>query len=256
MADIFQGIYDFLQEPYRKREAAGQVITPGPVDWGGIDATRTKVQQPQSIPELYSETGGIPPIGLQGSKVNRGATSEFWQPQTHAPDSIHYKGRPTDQVVDKSSIPDLYTVDAANPVDVNRLGLTTSPFQTPATKAIDRAAPRGPQPNDWMFHYNYLNGRQTGAPGAPQINSGDAWATPSGGDLRIGPSGGGKQGLVTGTPGGKPTPAAAPTPASSLADLFGGPPAPGTYSSNLQHNPNFGPAPGVHPHLNQFGMFD
>jgi hypothetical protein len=28
------------------------------------------------------------------------------------------------------------------------------------------------------------------------------------------------------------------------------------YSSNLQHNPNFGPAPGVHPHLNQFGMFD
>jgi hypothetical protein len=34
-------------------------------------------------------------------------------------------------------------------------------------------------------------------------------------------------------------------------------PAPtGTYSSNLQHNPNFGPAPGVHPHLNQFGMFD
>lgn len=26
--------------------------------------------------------------------------------------------------------------------------------------------------------------------------------------------------------------------------------------SNLQHNPNWGPAPGVHPHLNQFGMFD
>lgn len=48
---------------------------------------------------------------------------------------------------------------------------------------------------------------------------------------------------------------AAPPPPSATQQVAQALSAP-AYSSNLQHNPNFGPAPGVHPHLNQFGMFD
>jgi hypothetical protein len=59
------------------------------------------------------------------------------------------------------------------------------------------------------------------------------------------PTTGGLLGLLFG--GGAPAPQSNNAPHVSAAPV---------YSSNLQHNPNFGPAPGVHPHLNQFGMFD
>jgi hypothetical protein len=59
------------------------------------------------------------------------------------------------------------------------------------------------------------------------------------------PTTGGLLGLLFG--GGAPVPQSNNAPHVSAAPV---------YSSNLQHNPNFGPAPGVHPHLNQFGMFD
>jgi hypothetical protein len=234
------------------------------------EAARPKGPENRGIPELYSETGGQ---GDRLSGLNTRIVPTY---------KVDGDGRPTALAQNKNDViggpttpkaPS--TIDTTNALDVNRLGLTTSPFETSATKAISRAtqasgsSPIGPGPLGFGELLGFLydsdpnaggtrwlgGGGASTAPGAlvaapSRINTGDAWA-----GSRTAPAGPGKQGLVTGTPGGG-APAAAPTPASSLADLFGGPPAPGTYSSNLQHNPNFGPAPGVHPHLNQFGMFD
>jgi hypothetical protein len=162
------------------------------------------------------------------------------------------------------------TLDTVEPLDVNRLGLSRSPFDTSAQRAIAQATkPSGFTPVDPATTLSYgmlldlftqpgysgFDTQWSSTPAGP-APAGDPWATSSGGDLRIGPSGSARPGTVTGNKAGPAPAAAAPSPATSLADLFGGPPAPGTYSSNLQHNPNFGPAPGVHPHLNQFGMFD
>jgi hypothetical protein len=214
-----------------------------------------RVQPPSSISDLYggmySETGAAPTRRLvETTKV----TPKYDAKQ------LESKPAPAMQVASP-------TTDAAAPLDVNRLGLTTSPFDTSAQRAIAQATKSNFTPVDPNTSLSYgmlldlftqpgysgFDTQWSSTPAGP-APAGDAWATPGGGDLRIGPSGPARAGTVTGNKGAAP--AAAPTPASSLADLFGGPPAPGTYSSNLQHNPNFGPAPGVHPHLNQFGMFD
>jgi hypothetical protein len=214
---------------------------------------------PASISELYggmySETGGAPATrAVQTTKV----TPSYGEKNKN--DTIVSK--PAPQTASSYS-----TLDTVEPLDVNRLGLTTSPFDTSAQRAIAQATKSNftpVDPNTTLSYgmlldlftqpgYSSFDTQWSSTPAGP-APAGDAWATPGGGDLRIGPSGPARAGTVTGNKG--TAPAAAPTPASSLADLFGGPPAPGTYSSNLQHNPNFGPAPGVHPHLNQFGMFD
>lgn len=36
MAEWWQPIYDYLQAPYKARQDAGQVVTPGPIDAGGV----------------------------------------------------------------------------------------------------------------------------------------------------------------------------------------------------------------------------
>jgi hypothetical protein len=215
---------------------------------------------PASISDLYggmySETGAAPTArSVQTTKV----TPNYAEKNKN--DVIANKPAPATQVAAPA-----YT-DAANALDNSRLALTNNPFDTSAQRAIAQATKSGFTPVDPNTSLSYgmlldlftqpgysgFDTQWSSTPAGP-APKGDAWATPGGGDLRIGPAGPAKAGTVTGNKG--TAPAAAPTPASSLADLFGGPPAPGTYSSNLQHNPNFGPAPGVHPHLNQFGMFD
>jgi hypothetical protein len=94
---------------------------------------QSRQQRPSSIADMYSETGGQAPAtrSVQTTKVTpKYATGRPADIIESKPAPIFAQSKPT-------------TVDAAMPIDVNRLGLTTSPFDTPAAAAIATAAPSG-----------------------------------------------------------------------------------------------------------------
>jgi len=125
-----------------------------------------------------------------------------------------------------AAAPKYSTLDTVTPLDINRLGLTTSPFATPAERAIaevtinggsmpptgganrGRPSNHGSPPKSFIGNdgrtYTLETTPDPLLPGGtiyrstdPKFSTGDSWA-----GLRIAPTGPGRQGLVTGTPGG------------------------------------------------------
>jgi hypothetical protein len=89
------------------------------------------------------------------------------------------------------------TVDAANPLDVTRLGLTNDPFRTPAETAIETYAPHSaafsPWGPDWTTGIGAVHQPMLlGSPG--QFAGGDPWAADRFGDESVAP----RPGMVTG----------------------------------------------------------
>lgn len=75
MADPWSDLMTFLQAPYQRRLDAGQVVTPGPVDWGGL---RNGIQAPylsksQDVDPMWAEQGktgaAVQPINMRGSNI-------------------------------------------------------------------------------------------------------------------------------------------------------------------------------------------
>jgi len=166
-----------------------------------------------NLPAIYD---GVLPVGLgvQGTKRDRGSLPN-WDNSLSEPwggeydQTVYRNGQTRRDIIQNIPAPRYEpktaysTLDTVQPLDINRLGLTTSPFKkTPAEQAIAEITVRGGgiQPS---------GGRNRGRPtrplpstplvplGPPTLTGGDPWA-----NLRVAPAGGGRQGLATGTPGG------------------------------------------------------
>lgn len=172
-----------------------------------------------SLPAIYD---GVLPVGLgvQGTKRDRGSLpnwdNSLSEPWGGAYDQTVYRNGqtrrdviqniPAPPVQTASGYSGLDTIDTLNPIDVNNWGLTRQSFfakpQAPAEQAIVEATIRG---GSMPPSGGSRRGRPTRplpssplAPlGPPAIAGGDSWA-----GLRVAPSGEGRSGLVTGTPGG------------------------------------------------------
>lgn len=163
------------------------------------------------LPSLPAISSYGPP---QGTKRDRAslpdASNSLSEPWGGTYDQTAYRnGQTRRDIIQNIPAPNVQTasnystLDTVTPLDINRLGLTTSPFRkTPAEQAIAEITVRGGgiQPS---------GGRGRGRPtrplpssplvplGPPSLTGDDPWA-----GLRVAPAGGGRTGLATGTPGG------------------------------------------------------
>jgi hypothetical protein len=218
MADFQQmgGVPDFYGQLLNQAQQ-GLVRLPD-----GSYAPSPQYGQQTNVNDIYAgiiPNGGIPPIGLQGSKVNRGQASEFYQPPITQANQTAYRNGTTGRDIIRD-IPALPTqtasgyssLDTIDPLNINNLGLTRQSFfakgETPAERAIAEVTINGgmQSPSGGSNRGRAVIGRRptTQLPTMPDplLEEGDPWA-----GLRIGggrpPS---RPGMATGTPGGAPAP--------------------------------------------------
>lgn len=168
-----------------------------------------------NLPAIYD---GVLPVGLgvQGTKRDRGSLPN-WDNSLSEPwpgpydQTVYRNGQTRRDVIQDIPAPRYEpktaysTLDTVQPLDINRLGLTTSPFAkpTPAERAIAEITVNGGIRN--IPSGGSRRGRPTrplpSSPlvplGPPSLTGADPWA-----GLRVAPAGAGKTGLATGTPGG------------------------------------------------------
>jgi hypothetical protein len=194
----------------------------------GSYAPSPQYGQATNINDIYAgilPTLGVPPIGLQGSKVNRGQPSEFYQPPITSPNQTAYRNSTTGRDIIRDIAPppiqtasNYSALDTIAPLDINNLGLTRDSFfakqETPAERAIAEITVRGgntqgpwkgwgsgavphvPLPRSRPFSLASAVGLDFG--GAPMLTGEDPW-----GGLRVGGSkGANRPGMATGTPSG------------------------------------------------------
>lgn len=128
----------------------------------GTYVAAPKYGQATTVNDLYEGIlgqGGVPPIGVQGTKRNRGsmpsADNSLGEPWPGAYDqTVMRNGSTRRDIIEDipapvmtAAAPKYSTIDTVTPLDINRLGLTTSPFKkptpTPAERAIAEVIVRG-----------------------------------------------------------------------------------------------------------------
>jgi len=218
-------------DPYSAWHNIQSLFGQGPYSQAGLaraEAARPKGPEGRrpSISDLYSETGG------QSDRLGGLTTRTV---STYGVDSNGNPILPADRnkndVIKSVPAPSLNTastIDAANPIDVKNLGLTTNPFDTPATRAIARQAGYSKVDPETKLSYGMLLDfidptyqPTVRDPGRIVAGPSRVIDDPWGSSTRTAPAGPGRQGLVTGTPRGY-APEAAPAPTSSpIEQLFG-----------------------------------
>lgn len=207
----------------------------------GTYVAAPKYGQATTVNDLYEGIlgqGGVPPIGVQGTKRNRGsmpsADNSLGEPWPGAYDqTVMRNGSTRRDIIEDipapvmtAAAPKYSTLDTVTPLDINRLGLTTSPFKkptpTPAERAIAEVIVRGGgiQPSGGSNRGHPTRGAAPimVAP-PPRLATADPWAAASGGDLRIGPSTQ-RPGYATGTPVMRGASAPAPAPVMRAAPFI------------------------------------
>jgi hypothetical protein len=196
----------------------------------GSYAPSPQYGQATNINDIYAgilPTLGVPPIGLQGSKVNRGQPSEFYQPPITSPNQTAYRNSTTGRDIIRDIAPppiqtaeNYSTLDTITPLYINDLGLERQSFfakpETEAERAIaeitvnggtkqgawkgwgggssSASVPRVPMPRP--FSLASAVGLDFG--GDPMLTDDDPWS-----GLRVGGSkGANRPGMATGTPSG------------------------------------------------------
>jgi len=165
---------------------------------------------------------------VQGSKTNKGVPTEFWESQSTPTDQIVYR-QPTlaernrrDSITNNPAniqvAQQQSTINAVNPLDVSRLGLTVGPPVTPASRAIAEILVQGGSkaPTGGSYRGRPTAARNTGGlifqptPAVGPAPAGDPWATMRVGALPVSAP----KGLVTGN-----APRTAPPAVSPVAAL-------------------------------------